>query len=199
MGRDYWYLTALGKKVYVLDISPQSNIPSLVIGNVISPSLPFKKGSFDAVVMGEVIEHLFEDVDALLDIKRVLRPSGILILTCPYFHETPEYHVRIYSAKTIRRLFKYTGWEITDNIKRGALFSKDRYLKLVYHPILLLLFFVTKSSYYPEFLTLLSRIDIYLGRNLLTNSNLWEGEYFKLVSTNRNVDIVRLNIEHFSK
>lgn len=196
-GRDYWYLTALGKKVTVLDIAPQRNIPSLTIGK--ASALPFKNCSFDAVVMGEVVEHLFEDVPALLSIRRVLKTSGILILTCPYFHDSAEYHARIHSAKTIRRLFKYTGWKVTDSIKKGVLSGHDYFIKLMYHPILFLLFLLLKQSYYPECLTLLTRIDIYLGRKLLTNSNLWRGEYFKLVPTERSFELMKLNIVHFTK
>lgn len=46
-------------------------------------AMPFKKGSFDAVFCGEVIEHLV-DPDHLLDeIGRVLTSGGVCVLTTP--------------------------------------------------------------------------------------------------------------------
>jgi len=45
--------------------------------------LPFENNFFDAVLCGEVIEHLY-DPDHLLDeIYRVLKPNGICIITTP--------------------------------------------------------------------------------------------------------------------
>jgi SAM-dependent methyltransferase len=45
--------------------------------------LPFEDGSFDAVVCIEVLEHLFEPLQAAQEIARVLRPGGILIASVP--------------------------------------------------------------------------------------------------------------------
>lgn len=43
----------------------------------------FPDGTFDAVVSNEVIEHLSEPGKMLLEIKRVLRPGGIAVLSTP--------------------------------------------------------------------------------------------------------------------
>jgi SAM-dependent methyltransferase len=45
--------------------------------------LPFRDGSFDRVVLGEVIEHLPRPFDALRETARVLRPWGTLLVTTP--------------------------------------------------------------------------------------------------------------------
>jgi SAM-dependent methyltransferase len=51
--------------------------------NVDAESLPFEPGSMDAVHCGEVIEHVV-DTDRLLDeIKRVLSPDGVCVLSTP--------------------------------------------------------------------------------------------------------------------
>ncbi len=45
--------------------------------------LPFVDASFDAVVSFETIEHIFEQVKFLDEIKRVLKPSGLLVISSP--------------------------------------------------------------------------------------------------------------------
>jgi SAM-dependent methyltransferase len=46
-------------------------------------SLPFDGERFDAVVLGEVLEHIEDDRAALREIARVLRPGGITAISVP--------------------------------------------------------------------------------------------------------------------
>ncbi len=46
--------------------------------------LPFAEGSFDGVILSEVLEHLEDDLEGLRQIHRVLRPGGALAVTVPY-------------------------------------------------------------------------------------------------------------------
>ncbi|MET0909494.1 MAG: class I SAM-dependent methyltransferase, partial [Ilumatobacteraceae bacterium] len=46
-------------------------------------SLPFRDGSFDAAIVSEVLEHVADDVAALRDIRRVVRPGGLIAITVP--------------------------------------------------------------------------------------------------------------------
>jgi SAM-dependent methyltransferase len=45
--------------------------------------LPFPDGSFDGVVCGEVLEHIPDDAAAIRELRRVLRPGGVLVATVP--------------------------------------------------------------------------------------------------------------------
>jgi SAM-dependent methyltransferase len=54
-----------------------------VVKHDLAEPLPFDDGSFDVVVFGEVIEHLFDPDSALDEIHRVLKPGGRLIVTTP--------------------------------------------------------------------------------------------------------------------
>ena len=120
-GRDWEYLRRIGKDVYVLDIAPQKNIPNLYVQSI-EKRTPFEDGFFDGVVMNEVLEHLFQDVTALEEVHRILSDDGVLVITVPYMsnvQDLPEYHVRVHSPKTIRRLLERCGFEVEDHFCRG--------------------------------------------------------------------------------
>lgn len=120
-GRDWNYLTQIGKEVYVLDIAPQDNIPNLIVQSI-EKKTPFQSEFFDGVVMNEVLEHLWFDVFALNEIYRITKKNGTLVVTVPYMSNTqdkPEYHVRVHSYKTIKRLMDKCGFELQSHFYRG--------------------------------------------------------------------------------
>jgi SAM-dependent methyltransferase len=45
---------------------------------------------FDVVIASDVFEHIRHDDDAMVEVRRVLKPGGYLILTVPYDHERPQ-------------------------------------------------------------------------------------------------------------
>ncbi len=45
--------------------------------------LPFESNSFDAAICIEVLEHLFSPLNALVEINRILKPGGTLVVTAP--------------------------------------------------------------------------------------------------------------------
>lgn len=45
--------------------------------------LPYRDGSFDAVLLSEVVEHLHETPELLRECLRVLRPGGYVLITTP--------------------------------------------------------------------------------------------------------------------
>ena len=54
------------------------------IFNIEGGAFPFEDDHFDVVLFCEIIEHLTNDpLVALREIKRVLKPDGVLVLTTP--------------------------------------------------------------------------------------------------------------------
>lgn len=47
-------------------------------------AMQFAAGSFDGVIANHVLEHVADDLKALAEIKRVLRPGGMAILQTPF-------------------------------------------------------------------------------------------------------------------
>lgn len=52
-----------------------------IIGN--AEKLPFPENSFDKIIMSEIIEHVKDDIRVLKEVRRVLKPGGVLVLTTP--------------------------------------------------------------------------------------------------------------------
>jgi len=117
-----------GNSVVGLDIDAAALEKAATLGiqpvqaNVEEP-LPFEDGSFDAVVAGELFEHL-QFPDALVaEIGRVLRPGGVLAGSVPNAFrvqsrlrflrgEAPEddpTHLRMFSPAALRQLLSRFG------------------------------------------------------------------------------------------
>jgi SAM-dependent methyltransferase len=57
-------------------------------------ALPMPAASFDGVVLTEVLEHCRAPFEAMREVRRVLRPGGLLLVTSPFlwpWHGTDEY------------------------------------------------------------------------------------------------------------
>lgn len=53
-------------------------------------NMPFSDHTFDVVLCNHVLEHVADDMQGLLEIKRVLKPGGWCILQVPFFKPVPE-------------------------------------------------------------------------------------------------------------
>ncbi|CAN5827643.1 MAG: class I SAM-dependent methyltransferase [Ilumatobacteraceae bacterium] len=106
--------------------------------------LPFTAGAFDAVITSEVLEHVPDDVGALAEMVRVLRPGGVFAATVPsWLPETinwmlsDEYHapavegghVRIYSATELRAKLRAAGLHVAGSHHAHALHSPYWWLR----------------------------------------------------------------------
>jgi len=84
--------------------------------------LPFDDAEFDVVIAAEVLEHIHEDVTALAELVRVLRPGGLIAVTVPRwwpervcwalsreYHEVAGGHVRIYRRRQLAERLRRSG------------------------------------------------------------------------------------------
>ena len=58
--------------------------PWLTVVEGDASALPFEDGSVDAVVMLDVLEHVPEPRAVLTEVRRVLRPGGVVVLSVPH-------------------------------------------------------------------------------------------------------------------
>ena len=67
-------------------------------------ALPFGDGTFDAVVSADVLYHVDDDVAALREFFRVLRPGGVAVINVPAYRWLWSYHdVAVHSRRRYSR------------------------------------------------------------------------------------------------
>lgn len=80
---------------------------------------PFADSTFDSLVANEVFEHVFNPEQFLGEIRRVLKPGGMALLTLPFVwdeHEQP-YDFARYSSFGIKSLLEKHGFEVVEQRK----------------------------------------------------------------------------------
>lgn len=77
--------------------------------------MPFKDHTFDVVLCNHVLEHVTDDIAAIKEIARVLRPGGFAILQVPFFHPI--------AAETV------SDPTIKDRRERERLFGQDDHVR----------------------------------------------------------------------
>jgi 2-polyprenyl-3-methyl-5-hydroxy-6-metoxy-1,4-benzoquinol methylase len=109
-------------------------------------SWPLGDASFDLVWAGEVIEHVADTASWLSEVRRVLRPSGVLLVSTPahgrlamlalalsgrrfdrHFDPLTD-HLRFYSARSLGRLLDEFGFSDIDVRAAGGLVGARRVL-----------------------------------------------------------------------
>jgi SAM-dependent methyltransferase len=94
--------------------------------------LPLRDASLAALLIGELIEHLFDPLSLLRECRRVLQPGGVLVLTTPNLatlqdrlrfaaghaprHVNPMHpylslHIRPFTARSLAQTLRHTGFE----------------------------------------------------------------------------------------
>ena len=90
---------------------PDNQAKSFGLSSANALQLPFADDSFDKVICSEVLEHIPDYRGALAEIRRVLKPGGLLCASVPRrwpeqicwalseeYHNTPGGHIRIFRA-----------------------------------------------------------------------------------------------------
>ena len=89
-----FYLMAMGQLKKLLRVGFDNDLHRLNQAKLGNPEahlvsgfledLPYSTASFDKVLLSEVLEHVSDDVHALKQVHRILRPGGILSMSVPH-------------------------------------------------------------------------------------------------------------------
>lgn len=79
-------------------------------------TIPFENNYFDSIVCFEVLEHVFNPDDFLMEAYRVMKPGGSAVFTVPFIwdeHEQPFDYAR-YSSFGLKHLFEKCGFNVVN-------------------------------------------------------------------------------------
>jgi len=77
--------------------------------------IPFESDTFDVALCNHVLEHVADDLQAMRELYRVLKPGGWAIMQVPFFHPVPE---KTFEDKSI-----------TDPKEREKVFGQDDHVR----------------------------------------------------------------------
>ncbi len=110
------------------------------VGDLSACRLPFEDNFFDAVIVKDVFEHLLYPLNLLVEIRRITKPGGHILVHCPnhftlfrrlkfvfngdidtfgYFPgaKTWEYpHIRFFSSESLKEFITTNGFEIVSDL-----------------------------------------------------------------------------------
>lgn len=152
---------ARGCAVVGIELSPEKAAKArafcdeVLVGNIEAMPLAFEPGSFDVIVLSNILEHLNNPVATLRRLAPLLRPTGRAFVDLPnvahwgvrlrllrgrWDYEDAgildRTHLRFYTRKTAREMLEQTGFEILeqDIIPDVPLLRyKQRWAQLNYH------------------------------------------------------------------
>lgn len=130
---DYGTIRGIDISEETIRLCSRAGVPSIVRANALA--LPFAERSFDVVLALDAFEHFEDDLLAMREVHRVLRPGGLLVATVPAFmalwspHDEAYHHVRRYRRQELRSRLQSAGFR-AERVSYSSL--------LLFLPVLLL-------------------------------------------------------------
>lgn len=113
---DYGDVSGLELNPEAAALARNRQLGEVAIGRL--EELPWADATFHLITCLDVIEHVPDDVAALVELRRVCRPGGWLLVTVPAYqalwsrHDEANHHYRRYSRPSLRRAAVAAGWGV---------------------------------------------------------------------------------------
>jgi ubiquinone/menaquinone biosynthesis C-methylase UbiE len=119
--------------------------------------LPYKNKSFDRIVCSSSLEHFSNDVKALKEMNRVLKPNGIVVLTTDSSSYPMEETLRSKYRSRFNVVNYYNSEEVSHRFERSGfkLLSNKYLINSVLTTFFYRLFVKTRGNFYHHLLVLL--------------------------------------------
>jgi SAM-dependent methyltransferase len=81
---------------------------------------PFEDGQFDLICLFDVLEHIEPDQESLVELQRLLRPGGEILITVPAYmflwstHDEIHHHFRRYNRKNLTEVASNAGFVVEE-------------------------------------------------------------------------------------
>jgi SAM-dependent methyltransferase len=103
----------------------EARTPGVTFIASIDRMAPVPDATYDTVLCSEVLEHVPDPFAGLREIRRVLKPGGVLLLSVPFLarlHEEPHDYFR-YTEHGLRQTLARLAYEVDDLAATGSVFS----------------------------------------------------------------------------
>jgi ubiquinone/menaquinone biosynthesis C-methylase UbiE len=141
----YWLSKQPAKIKVCADINPQRQYANITYVQTDALDLPFEDGYFDQVFAFDLIEHVNNDKQLLIELHRVTKPNGQIIITTPHKNilifpsfltnwvskKWGHYRVNGYLENELKEI-------IPDNDIAEFLFLRELFFRTFYLPLRLL-------------------------------------------------------------
>jgi SAM-dependent methyltransferase len=113
---DYGEVSGLELNAEAAELARGRDLGEVVVGRL--EELPWAEETFDLITCLDVIEHVPDDVAALVELRRVCRPGGWLLVTVPAYqflwsrHDEANHHYRRYARPSLQRAAGAAGWTV---------------------------------------------------------------------------------------
>lgn len=96
--------------------------------------LPFADEEFDSIISSEVFEHVINIEDIVIELNRVLKPGGTMLITAPFVYPThcEPYDFKRYTLRGIENLLCNAGFECVESKLSASYWEVIAQLKNVY-------------------------------------------------------------------
>ena len=122
-----WTWTALDASPLACDFARSRVSAGVSVVEAAVEQLPFPDASFDAVVSADELYHVDDDLAALREFRRVLRPGGCVVINVPAhrwlfsYHDVAVHARRRYALREVREKLATAGFAPSDETHWNAL------------------------------------------------------------------------------
>lgn len=113
---DRYEATGVDASPLAVEFANKRNVK--VVQGSLPDDLPLTPGTFDAVLMLDVLEHLNDDVASAAAAAKLLNPGGIFLLTVPAYqwlfgpHDVAHHHRQRYTRGQLELVLREAGLEV---------------------------------------------------------------------------------------
>ena len=166
---------SISPRVIDVDYVPYANVSIVADAH----QLPFKNESVDAVIAEHLLEHLSDPDKAVAEVKRILKPNGLIYILTPFmlgFHSSPNDYYR-WTDQGLLHLFKNF-----ENVKVSSFYGPTSALTFLFGEWLAILFSFNIKSLYNFWILVSMLMQILLKPLQIIDYILTRYDYSKNIS-----------------
>ncbi len=98
------YVAGVDINAEAIAIAERKGLDAVLVADIEKDDLPFENNYFDGIILADVLEHLYNPLDAIKKIRSYLRDEGVMLISIP--------NVKYY--KLLQRLILHDEWKYAE-------------------------------------------------------------------------------------